>query len=184
MDARAIAAVALRIWGLVLLLCLITEIPGLILGMTATPYPDEAAGFIRASQTGSILAALVTTIVVLCVLRWAEWIARRAVPETAAIRLGLDVSQVLSVGLALLGAVTLLSGLEDSAVVGYVLAAKPSWVDGGDMSYLWEHEPQSMVRPGFKILAGVTLLLGRRGFARAWAEVRSVARTGSGLTRA
>ena len=183
MNARGIAAVALRIWSLVLLLCLITEIPALILGIAATPYPAEAAGAIRASQTGSILAGLVTAAVAVCVLRWAEWIARRAIPETEAIQLGLDVSQLLSLGLALLGAVTLLSGLEDAAVVGYVLAAKPSWVDGGDLSYLWEHEPQSMVRAGFKILAGVTLLLGRGGFARAWAEVRSVARTGSGLTK-
>ena len=183
MDARGVGAVALRVWGLLLLLTTISAIPVVIMGMRATPYPDDQAAFIRASQMGSLLSLLANVALGLCLLLWADWVAGLALPETAPIQVGVDQSQLLSVGLALVGAVTLVNGLGDAAGLGYVLQGKPKWGDISNTQYLWERESEAMVRAGFNILVGCILLLGRSGLARAWAEVRSIARTGRGLTR-
>jgi hypothetical protein len=82
----------------------------------------------------------------------------------------------------LVGAVTLVHGLGEAAALGYVLRGKPKWVDMGNTQYLWERQSEAMVRACVKIMAGVVLLLGRRGLARSWAQLRSAARTGRGLT--
>jgi hypothetical protein len=183
MDARGLGAVALRVWGLVLLLTAVLAIPVVIMGMTAAAYPEEQAGFIRASQMGSLLNLLAATGLGACLLLWADRLARLALPETGPIQLGVDQVQLLSIGLALVGAVTLVGGLEDAAGLGYVLSGKPKWTDMGNTQYLWQRESEAMVRAGVKILAGCVLLLGRSGLARTWAQLRSVARTGRGLTR-
>jgi len=183
MDARGIATVALRVWGLVLLLGVLSAVPGLIMGFTAAVYPEEQAGFVRASQIGSLLSLLASAALGAGVLLWAELVAKLAVPQTTAISVGVDAPQLLSVGLALVGAVTLVSGLGEAAALGYVLRTKPIGLDLSNTQYLWERDSEAMVRACVKIAAGIVLLLGRSGLARTWAQVRAIAGTGRGLTR-
>jgi hypothetical protein len=183
MDARGIAAVALRVWGLILLLSVISALPGVIMGLTASAYPDEQAAFIRASQVGTLLTLLANAALGAATLLWAETVAKLALPETAPIAVDVDAGQLLSVGLALVGAVTLMCGLEEVAGLGYVLRRKPSGVDLSNTQYLWERDAEAMVRACVKVAAGLILLLGRSGISRSWAQVRSIAQTGRGLTR-
>jgi hypothetical protein len=183
MDGRGIGAVALRVWGLVLLLGTITVIPGVILSMTAAAYPEDQAAVIRASQMSSLLHLLAGVALGLCLLLWADGLARLALPDTTLIHLGVSQAELLAVGLALVGAVTLVHGLSDAAGLGYVLRSKPKWGDLSNTQYLWEREAEAMVRAGVNVLAGCVLLLGRNGLARTWAQLRSIARTGRGLTR-
>jgi hypothetical protein len=183
MDARGIGAVALRVWGLVLLLGTISVIPAVIMSMTAAAYPEDQAALIRAGQMSSLLSLLANVALGLCLLLWADGLARLALPETATIQVGVSQAELLSVGLALVGAVTLVHGLGDAAGLGYVLRGKPKWGDISNTQYLWERESEAMVRAGVNILAGCVLLLGRNGLARTWAQLRSIAQTGRGLTR-
>ncbi len=182
MDARGIGAVALRVWGLVLLLGVITAVPAVIMGFATPTYPEEQAAFIRASQVSSLLSLLANAALGACLLLWAEPVARLALPESAPISIAVDEHQLLSVGLALVGAVTLVNGVAEAAALGYVLRGKPSGIDMGNTQYLWERESEAVVRACVEIVAGVVLLLGRAGLARGWAQIRSVARTGRGLT--
>jgi len=183
MDARGIGAVALRVWGLILLLSAISVIPVVVVEMTASAYPEEQASLIRASQMSSLLSLLANVAIGICLLLWAEGLARLALPQTAPLQVGVDQPQLMSVGLALVGAVTLVNGLGDAAGLGYVLSSKPAWGDISNTEYLWARESEAMVRATVNIVAGGVLLLGRNGLARAWAQFRSVARTGRGLTR-
>jgi hypothetical protein len=178
LDARGVAAVALRIWGLILLLGAAVALPGTIVAARATLAPQEQEAFIRASQIASMLTLGATATLGLCLLLWADSIARVAIPETAHVQVGVDASQLLSVGLALVGIVTFVHGLEDAVWLAYVLSAKPQWAEVGAFSYLWERQSESMVRATVNIVAGAILALGRHGIARAWAEVRSIAQTG------
>ena len=123
LDARGVASVALRIWGLLLLLGAAVALPGTIVAARAALAPQEQADFIRASQTASMLSLGATATLGLCLLLWADSIARLVIPETVHIQVGLDASQLLTVGLALVGVVTLIHGLEDAAWLAYVLSA-------------------------------------------------------------
>ena len=184
MDGRGIAAVALRIWGVVLLLGAVASVPGSILAARAAAWPPEQAEFIRASQNASMFQLAASAILGLCLLLWADRVAGWAIPETPHAQIGVDASQLLTVGLALVGVGLLVQGLEASASLGYVLMRKPQGVDIGGPSYLWEQHSERMVRAGVDVVAGVTLVLGRAGFTRAWAQVHSFVKTGHGLTNA
>jgi hypothetical protein len=183
MDARGIGAVALRVIGLVLLVGVISSIPVVVMGFTVESYAPEHEGFMRASQMGSLLSLLVSTALGVSLLLWAEPLARFALPESATLSIGVDERQLLSVGLALIGALILVHGIEGVASLGYLLLGKPKGIDMGNTEYLWERESEAMVRACVKIVLGVVLLLGRTGLARTWAQIRSIARTGHGLTR-
>ena len=182
MDGRGLAAVALRIWGVVLLLGAVAAIPGSILVARAAASSPEQAGFVRAAQNASMFHLAASAILGLCLLLWADGVARWAIPETPQVQVGVDTSQLLTVGLVLVGVGLLVQGLENSATVGYVLMRKPQGAEIGAASYLWERQSETIVKAGVDVVAGITLVLGRAGLARAWAQVRSIVRTGHGLT--
>ena len=181
-DGRGIAAVALRIWGVVLLLSAVAAIPGSILAARAAAWPPEQAAFIRATQNASMFHLAASAILGLCLLLWADGVARLAIPETPHVQIGVDTSQLLTVGLVLVGVGFLVQGLGDSASLAYVLMRKPQGVEIAVPSYLWQQQSETMVRAGVDLVAGATLVLGRAGLTRAWAHVRSIVRTGHGLT--
>jgi hypothetical protein len=181
MDGRTVAAVALRIWGVVLLLQALAAVPGVVLAIKATSGPEESAQFGHAVQNALLCQLGASAILALCLLLWAESIARRAVPETAPLQLGLEASQLLSIGLLLVGVVTLIQGLKDAASLAYALATKPKWVEASATSYLWERECGTVVSAAVNSLAGIVLILGRSGISRAWAQLCSLAQTGHGV---
>jgi hypothetical protein len=178
MDGRGIAAVALRIWGLVLLLGAVAALPGSLLVARASPSPPEQTEFIRASQNAILFQLAAYAILGLCLLLWADVVARWSIPETPHVQVGIDMSQFLTVGLVLVGVGTLIQGLGDSVVSGYVLMRKPQGDEPGALSYLWERQPETLVRAVVDLVAGAILVLGRAGLARAWAQVRSIVKTG------
>jgi len=177
MDGRTVAAVALRIWGLVLLLEAIAAVPASALMVRAIPVDAEPTRFGRVVLFQLAASAILGP----CLLLWAESIARLTIPETAPLQLGVDAAQLLSIGLLLVGVVTLLQGLKEAPGLAYVLATKPKWVEASATSYLWERESQAVVPAAVNVLAGIILIVGRSRFARAWAQLRSIAQTGHGL---
>jgi len=181
-DGRDVAAVALRIWGVILLLGALAATPGTILLARATPWPPEQAGFIRTSQNASMFHLGASAILGLCLLLWAEGVARQAIPETRDLHIGVDTSQLLTVGLAVVGVAIFIQGLGEAATLGYVLLRKPPGVEIGTAEYLWERQSENMVKAVVDIGAGAILVLGRAGLARAWAQARSIVTTGHGLT--
>jgi hypothetical protein len=183
MDGRTVAAVGLRIWGLVLLLEALATVPGVVLAIRATLGEGDAARFSHAVQNALLCQVGASAILGLCLLLWAESIARHTLPETAPLQLGVDASQLLSIGLLLVGVVTLIHGLKETAGLAYVLATKPKWVEASASSYLWERESRTVASAAVNVLAGFVLILGRNGFARAWAQLRSIVQTGHGLRK-
>jgi hypothetical protein len=181
-DGRGLAAVALRIWGVVLLLGAVAALPGSLLVARAAASPHDQAGFVRAAQNASMFHLAASAILGLCLLLWADGVARWAFPETPQVQVGVDASQLLTVGLALVGVGLLVQGLEASATLGYVLMSKPQGVEIGAASYVWERQWETLVQASVDVVAGVTLVLGRAGLARAWALVRNIVRTGHGPT--
>jgi hypothetical protein len=178
MDGRGMAAVALRMWGLVLLLGSVAALPGSILLARASPGPPEQAEFIRGSQNAVLFQLTASVILGLCLLLWADAVTRWFIPETPSIQVGVDMSQLLTVGLVLVGVGILIQGLGDSVASGYVLMRKPQGAEPGPLSYLWERQSETLVRAVVDMVAGTILVLGRARLARGWAQVRSMVKAG------
>ena len=176
MDGRGLAAVALRIWGVVLLLGAVAAIPGSILAARAAASQPARAEFVRAAHNASMFHPGASVILGLCLPLWADGVARWAIPETPPVQIAVGTSQLLTVGLVLVGVGLLVQGLEESASLGYALMRKPQGVEIGAASYLWDWQSETMVKAGVDVVAGATLVLGRTGLARAWAQVRSLER--------
>ena len=184
MDGRTVTAVALRIWGLFLLLGAVAAAPAAVLSIRATSWGGEQmARALYAAQAPFLFQLAATAIVGLCLLLWAESVARRAIPETEPLQFGVNASQLLSIGLTLLGLFILIRGLEAGTSLVHALTQKPPLAEPGTMSYLWDKAPETMARAVVDIVVGAVLVFGRSGFGRAWAQLRSLARTGHGLTR-
>jgi hypothetical protein len=182
MDGRIVTAVALRIWGLILLLGVATSTPAAVLVARAnSSYSEEMQLVVHNSQVAILFQLAASAILGLCLLIWAEGIARTVIPQTAPLHLGVDASQLLSIGLLLVGVVTLIQGLKEAASLLYVLATKPKGVELSAIAYLWERECGTVIPAAVNLLAGIILIFGRSGFARAWAQLRSLARTGHGV---
>src|SRR5713101_5310117 len=154
MDGRGLAAVALRIGGLILLIGVVATAPRTLLAARAATWPGEQAEFIHASQIAYISHLGATVVLALCLLLWANWIAQRAIPETPHVQLGVDASQLLTVGLALVGLVTLIHGLEAAVSLGYMLTGKPKGDETGTLSYLWDRQAETMVKAVVDIVVG------------------------------
>ncbi len=182
MDGRSVAAVALRIWGVILLLQALATAPGAVLTTrAAAALPAGQESFIHASQVAFLFQLAAGVILGLCLLLWADSLARVTIPQTESLRVGADASQLLAMALVIVGLFTLIRGLEGLAGLGYMLSQKPRWDETDKLSYLWDRQSETMVRAVVDVLAGAVLVFGRRGLARSWAQVRSVVRTGHGL---
>jgi hypothetical protein len=172
MDGKTMAAVALRVWALVLLLGVITSIPGTVMVLGAVPYPPEAAGFIRTTQLASLIESGVTAALALSLLLWGDLLARRAIPHTPTLAVGLDAAQLLAVGATLVGVYVGMRGIAEVTGVAYVVARRPDQVTG--VPYLWENQSRRVIAAAVDIVLGVLLVLGRDGIAATWARLRSV----------
>jgi len=173
--------VALRLWGLILLVDAVGLLPGVLLALRATPWPAEQAELIRAQQYGTIAHLIVLAILAIALLRWADPIAQRAIPATANLEARVTASQLLEVGFALVGVSFLIRGVEQAAVLAYSLPGDRG--STGAFEYLWEARADGMVTAIVDLFAGLILSLGRAGLAGGWARVRSLVGGGRGLTR-
>jgi hypothetical protein len=63
MSAKALASVALKVWGITLVVSALASLPVVLFMATASPGIDAQAGLIRMSQVGSILNVLVEALV-------------------------------------------------------------------------------------------------------------------------
>lgn len=172
MNGRNLVEVALKIWGLVLLLGGLVATPSEALMATAEVGSAVQGAFVRATQVASMLNLLVSATLGLCLILWGGHLAERAIPETPALRIGVDGAQLQGLAFRFLGVVTLIGGLQDLGAVTYVLMAKPKWAEIGTFEYLWGRQAEAMVRALVQIAAGVVLILGTSVIARAWRRLR------------
>jgi hypothetical protein len=180
MDARALGAVAFKVWGIILFLTSSVAVPTVIMGMTATPYPTEQAALVRASLMSSLLGLLASATLGLFLVLCGDWLARRALPPSEPIQTSIDSSQLLRISLAVVGVVTLIGGLADVASLGYVLSGKPEWGEVGTTEYLWNRDREAVVRAAVYVVAGVLLILGRHGLASTWEKLAPSRPKGAG----
>jgi hypothetical protein len=91
-------------------------------------------------------------------LVWADVVARWAIPKTSELQVAINTSQLLTIGIVLVGISIAIEGAEATAVLAYVLSEKPQGVELGDLAYLWERQPETVMKAPVDLLTGGLLV--------------------------
>lgn len=174
MNGRAIAELALRIWGLMLFIGVLVELPMTLVIATSTHGEEMTRAAVLVERAGFALRILLQAAVGAALIRWSGPIARHLVPEELEIHLAVSDAQLRSLGFALVGVFVLVGGLQDLAAAAYALLTRPRLqADPFDpLSFLWVQQRENLARALVQVVAGVILLASREGLARAWLRLR------------
>jgi len=172
MNGRSLASVALKTWGIVLVVSAIASLPATLLMATASPGIDAQAGIIRMSQVGSILNVVVQALIGGTVVAFAGRISEAILPDTPPLHLSVTTGELQTLAFALIGIVVLVDGLREVAASAYVLLRKPAFDETDSLSYLWARQSQSIARGAVQIVSGGFLVFGRDTLARGWSRLR------------
>jgi hypothetical protein len=168
MSERRLAALVLKLWGLLWLISGLTSIPHVILIFASQPFVGEQHAMQSFSQWSTAIATACTFIVALVLLAAAERISARLFPDERVVL----PSQLEQVAFGVLGAYLLILAARESAVILYVLATKSELDARGQFAYLWqENNGQALVGAIVQGAFGLVLLLGRQALSRAWLKL-------------
>lgn len=179
MTGRQLAEVALRVWALWTLVATIAAAPASILfawrmAVDTTADPSQQSSM-RTSVILMILGLLAMVLASFLVLIWAGTLARFAVPPTPPLAIRAGASELLTVGLALVGVGLLVTGLAHGVVPAlYDLVGKPAGDETSLVTYVWRRHQDVILASLVQVVAGVFLMCGRRGLADAWSRIRSL----------
>ncbi len=173
MTARELAAVAVKIWGAILVVGALASSPSTILFVTLAPGGDAQAAMFRTSQIGSMLNLLLHAALGIVLIVLADRIVTWAIPEGPPLRIDVYASELSALGFALVGLFVLIQGVESIAAAAYTIVTKPSWPAGDNTFwYVWERDREAIVKAIVQIITGVLLLLGRGAIVSAWWRLR------------
>ena len=172
MAARALAAIALRIWGVVFLVGALTSLPLAVSTFMTRPASQQPDWF--AAQSLALLLNLgVRAIAGVILIAWADRIAAALVRDAGRVVIEADAGDLMALGLFLAGIFFLVWGLEDLAPIIYDTVTRPAWLaTDSSLSYAWRSGPAPIVRASVGIVAGLVLIFRRGGLTRAWQGMR------------
>ena len=173
MNAKVLASVALKVWGITRVVGALASLPGAVIMATASSATDAQAGLNWVIQMGFTLNLLVQALVGAAVIVWAGRITDAIVADPdAAIHVKANAHELQALGFALVGVFVLVQGLQNTAGAAYVLFSRPRFDATGALSYLWARQDQAIVQALVQIVAGVLLVFGRTTLARGWSRLR------------
>jgi hypothetical protein len=170
MTGKALAAIALRVWGVILIVGALASSPSTILFVTLAPAVGPEASVFRVSQIGVALTLLVHAALGVALVLLADRIVGWVTPDGPPLRIDVYASELAALGFALVGLYALVQGAENIAAAVYTVATKPWWPASSDSTfwYVWEHQREAIVRAFVQIAAGAVLMFGRRAIVNAW----------------
>src|SRR5580765_2233659 len=104
MNAKVLASVALKVWGITRVVGALASLPVAVLMLTASPATDAQAGLNWVSQMGFTLNLLVQALVGAAVIVWAGRITDAIVADPdATIHVTANAHELQALGFALVG---------------------------------------------------------------------------------
>src|SRR5262245_7399722 len=94
MTGRSLATVALKTWGVVVVVSAIASLPATLLIATASPGIDAQAGIARASQVGVILNLVVHLLIGGTMVALAGRLSEAILPDTAPLQLSVTTGEL------------------------------------------------------------------------------------------
>jgi hypothetical protein len=172
MNARTLAELALKIWGIILVVSALASLPVTLLMAASGAGNDPQAGLMRMTQIASILGLVIQAAVGTAVLVWADRITDLIKSDTAPIQIDTSIDELQALGFALAGVFILVSGLQNVASAAYVLLSRPKFDETNPLTYMWTRQDEAIVRAVVQVVAGALLIFGRETIARGWSALR------------
>jgi hypothetical protein len=172
MTPKSLAELALKVWGVIMLVGTLTALPADLAMLGTIDGADAQAALFRTSQIVAIAALAFRACVAVGLIVWSDRVVDWIVSDGPSLRIAIRAAEARTLAFAIVGLSVLLDGLENAAVVGYTLYSKPS-IESQTMSYLWSRQRDSLVRAVVQLVAGFVLLGGRDYVVGAFARMRS-----------
>jgi hypothetical protein len=167
---------ALKVWGLALLIGALTALPaGLAVFKTISGGDPQAAMF-RTTEVVAIVNLVFHAVVGGAVIVWSERIVNFIIAEEAPLEIELSMADLLPLTFGIVGIFVLIDGLRNVAGSAYALFTKPKFVES-TLEFAWERQYESIARAVPQLAAGIFLIVGRDSIAQWWSRPRSGAMT-------
>jgi len=177
MNAKTLAELVLKIWGITLLVSALASLPISLLMAAAGSGGSEAQDrLIRFTNIASILSVVIQAAVGAAVIVWADRITDSIESDTTPIQIGTNITELQVLGFGLAGVFFLVGGLQSVASAAFVLLTKPKLEGTDALSYMWDRQKETIVRGFVEVAAGVLLLFGREAIANGWSRLRGQSR--------
>ncbi len=173
MTARSLAAIALKVWGAILIVNALASLPSTAIVGALPPPVDAEAAIFRATQIGLMLNFAAQALLGVALIALADRIVRWFIPDQLPLRVDVYASELAVLGFAIVGLFVLIQGAEGIAASAYAVFTKPSW-PASDRTYwyVWESQRQAIVKGLVQIAAGLTLMFGRKPLVNVWWRLR------------
>jgi hypothetical protein len=171
MNARTLATVLLKVWGVILL------VNGAIGLVNVLPMAMSShAGDLRLPMMSAATGALVTVIAGAAVLVGASAIARAIglnEPGTGdATPAHHDSRELQSLAFGAVAIYLAIGALRDLATIAYTLLRQPAWDQTGALAYLLADRQSDLAGAGVQLVAAAILFVTRSMLAAAWDRAR------------
>jgi hypothetical protein len=174
MQTRSLGSVALKTWAVILLVSSVLSVATIISQLSASPRGTQRHLWVIGSvwNTGYVVLSV---IVALLLLKYADRLSEKLYPPEEA-ALPVDVRQLEQAAFGTVGVYFIVTGIRAVAAAVFQLATRPA-LETETLGYLWRNQPQTIVDGAVQLVAGLVLLLGRRGFAVVFTSLRSYSRS-------
>jgi hypothetical protein len=170
MNAKTLAELALKVWGVVSILGALLAIPAALWMGWSVSGEDPQAALVRASQIGYVLNVIVQVLGGIIVLVWADRIVALFEADETPLHIGMSGPDVQVLAFAIVGVFVFVNGVQGAAGAAYVMWTKPEQVD--TLSYMWARQGEDMIQGVVQIAAGAFLIFGRETLVRGWSRLR------------
>jgi hypothetical protein len=172
MNAKSLAELVLKVWGVILFLGALTSLPATLWMFGAAPTSDPQNALMRASQMYYVLNVAVQALAGFAVLVWADKIVALFESDTTPLQIQATGAELQVLGFALVGVFVLIGGLQNAAGAAYALFSMPKFDQADRWSYMWERQGEAMVKAVVEVVAGALLVFGREALVRGWSRLR------------
>lgn len=171
MTAKSLAELALKVWGVVMVVGALTALPGNLALIGTISDADPQAALFRTSQIVSIAVVVFHAFVAVGLIVWSDRIVSWIVPDGPSLRIAIRANEARAAAFAVVGLFVFLDGVQNATVVAYTIYSKPA-IESQTFSYLWSRQRDSLVRGIVQLAAGFFLLGGRDYVVDVWTRMR------------
>jgi hypothetical protein len=172
MSNRDVAGGVFRAWGVMWWIGALISVPqfvNVLLRRPYTTYEGASAGYFISSQAISVGCGIVAAAFL---TRQADWLASLVFPQEQETGVLFSAENLQSILFSAVGLYFVLDGFRHALGSGYHLIMRPSGDTQNAFAYLWQHDPENLVRSLGGILGGALVFFGRLGLRNLWERYR------------
>jgi hypothetical protein len=173
MTSRSLGTLALKVWGVTILISAVTILPAALAMLKTMSGSDPQTAMMRTSEVVAIVNLVFRAVVGAAIVVWSERIVSFMVAEEPPLDINISMAEIVPLTFGVVGIFVLVDGLQNVAGVVYALYAKPQFIES-TASYVWERQYEAIVRAVPQVAAGVLLIAGRGAIARWWLRLRGI----------